>query len=65
MIRGQFPDFNLEDKVFTEEGGIDRNGDSQVGLNFCPKPKIWRVYERKHGKGSKKGDVDGMMHDMH
>ncbi|MCI34607.1 hypothetical protein A2U01_0055827, partial [Trifolium medium] len=25
VLRGQFPEFNLEDKVISEEGGIDGN----------------------------------------
>ncbi|MCI15906.1 hypothetical protein A2U01_0037046, partial [Trifolium medium] len=32
VLRGQFPEFNLEDKVLSEVGGIDGNVDAQVGL---------------------------------
>jgi hypothetical protein len=51
VIRGQFPEFNLEDKVLIEEGGIDRNVDELVGLDEGPRPKVWRVYQRKNKKG--------------
>lgn len=40
----------------------DRNADEQLGLDFGQKPKVWRVYERKHKKGMKGNDVEGMMH---
>jgi hypothetical protein len=36
-----------------------------VGLDFGPKPKVWRVYHRKNKKENKKGDVAGMLHGMH
>ncbi|MCH89537.1 hypothetical protein A2U01_0010436 [Trifolium medium] len=65
VMRGQFPDFDLEDKVLLEEGGIDGGGEEQLGLDFGPKPKIWRVYEKKRGKGNKKDDVAEMVHGMH
>jgi hypothetical protein len=55
FLRGQFPDFSLEDKAVFMEEGIDRNVD--VGLNTEPKPRVWRVYTRKKGKGVRKGDV--------
>lgn len=51
VIRGQFPKFNLEDKVLIEEGGIDRNADELVGIDEGPRPKVWRVYQRKNKKG--------------
>ena len=50
-IWGQFPKFNLEDKVLIEEGGIDRNADELVGIDEGPRPKVWRVYQRKNKKG--------------
>ena len=65
VIRGQFPEFNLEDKVFAEGGGIDRNADEQLGLDLGQKPKVWRVYERKRKKCMKGNDVEEMMHGMH
>jgi hypothetical protein len=43
----------------------DRNADEMVGLDFGPKPKVWRVYHRKNKKENKKGDVAGMLHGMH
>ncbi|KAI5441057.1 hypothetical protein KIW84_010496 [Lathyrus oleraceus] len=51
--RGQFPEFILEDKVGFKEGGVDRDMDDEVGLNYGPKPKVWRVYTRRSGKGIK------------
>lgn len=51
VMRGQFPDFILEDKDIPQEGGIDRKGvaeKQEMGLNFGPKPKIWRVYARRN-----------------
>jgi hypothetical protein len=56
FLQGQFPDFILEDKDVVKEGEVDRGGvtsDADVGLEFGPKPKIWRVYARKR----KRGDV--------
>jgi hypothetical protein len=31
--------------------------DRDVDLNIGPKPKIWRVYMRKRGKGNKNDEV--------
>ncbi|CAJ2637620.1 unnamed protein product [Trifolium pratense] len=52
VMAGQFPDFDLEDKVHSKGGGIDGICDpnNQVGLEFGVKPKIWRVYARQRGK---------------
>ncbi|MCI22727.1 hypothetical protein A2U01_0043903, partial [Trifolium medium] len=36
MIRSQFPNFDLEDKVLFEEGGIDRAQSSKDGESFNP-----------------------------
>ena len=58
FIRGQFPDFNLEDKVVAKEDGIDRNLSKEVGLDEnVNRPKVWRVYTRKNGKGKKNDEV--------
>ncbi|PNX56932.1 hypothetical protein L195_g058444 [Trifolium pratense] len=49
FLKGQFPDFSLEDKTFIEEEGIVR--DAEVGLDVNDnKPKVWRFYRRKRGK---------------
>jgi hypothetical protein len=50
VIRGQFPEFNLEDKVVLLEGGIDRT--TPLGLDFGPQPKTWKVYSRRNKKKS-------------
>lgn len=31
----------------------DRDMDDEVGLNYGPKPEVWRVYTRRSGKGIK------------
>ncbi|CAJ2647971.1 unnamed protein product [Trifolium pratense] len=61
FIRGQFPEFNLEDKIFTKEGGIDRNLTEEVGLDVnYDKPKIWRFYKRKRMEGAELVHARGM-----
>lgn len=30
---------------------FDRNVNEEMGCDYGPKPKIWRVYTRKRGKG--------------
>ena len=52
-LQGQFPDFCLEDKAVVMDGGVDRDLSEEVGLDFGPKPKVWRVYTRRGGKGIK------------
>ncbi|MCH80609.1 hypothetical protein A2U01_0001379, partial [Trifolium medium] len=47
FLRGQFLDFSLEDKTYFEEEGVDRDVDQEVGLDMRPKPRVWRVYQRK------------------
>lgn len=47
-LRGQFPEFSLEDKAGFKEGGVDRDMDDEVGLNYGP-----RVYTRRRGQGVK------------
>jgi hypothetical protein len=53
ILRGQFPDFILEDKDVVKEGEIDRGGaiSDDVGLDVRTKPKIIRVYSRRNQKG--------------
>ncbi|PNX99126.1 hypothetical protein L195_g022389 [Trifolium pratense] len=53
FLRGQFPEFCLEDKAFAEEGGIDRNVNDIVGFDKWPKPRLWQVYTRKRTKEDK------------
>lgn len=52
-LRGQFLEFSLEDKTGFKEGGVDRDMDDEVGLNYGPRPKVWRVYTRRRGQGVK------------
>ncbi|MCI19704.1 hypothetical protein A2U01_0040864 [Trifolium medium] len=49
-MKGQFPEFSLEDKAVFEGEGVDRDLDKEVGLDYGPKPIIWRVYSRRKGK---------------
>jgi hypothetical protein len=54
VLRGQFPEFSLEDKANVEEGGIDRNMTTTVGLGVNgPGPRTWKVYTRKKTKGNR------------
>ncbi|PNY16937.1 retrotransposon-related protein [Trifolium pratense] len=58
FLRGQFPEFNLEDKVLLKEVGVDRNIIEDVGLeDFGPKPRVWKFYSRKKAKGIINDDV--------
>ncbi|GAU23118.1 hypothetical protein TSUD_305660 [Trifolium subterraneum] len=45
FLAGQFHEFCLEDKTIFKEQGVDRDG-NDLG-NSGPKPKEWRVYQRK------------------
>ena len=36
---------------------FDRNAEVQLGQEYGPKPKIWRVYVRKNKRGVKRNDV--------
>lgn len=56
LLKGQFPKFILEDKAVFKEGGIDGNMTKEegVGLDYGPRPSIWKVYTRKR---TKVGDV--------
>lgn len=53
-ILNQFPAFNLEDKVVSQEGGIDRTQNdswAQKNVQADPglhRPRIWRVYTRRN-----------------
>ncbi|MCI49280.1 hypothetical protein A2U01_0070524, partial [Trifolium medium] len=38
FLRGQFPQFNLEDKANFKEVGVDRNVDNEMGFAIGPKP---------------------------
>ncbi|CAJ2656973.1 unnamed protein product [Trifolium pratense] len=51
VLRGQFPQFCLEDKTFSKVEGVDRNENKEVGLEaYEPKQRIWQVYTRKRTK---------------
>jgi precorrin-4 methylase len=53
VIKGQFPEFCLEDKAQVKEGGIDRDAINVVGLDQGPGPRVWKVYTRKRTKAAK------------
>ncbi|MCH82781.1 hypothetical protein A2U01_0003593 [Trifolium medium] len=55
FLRGQFPEFSLEDKTVVKEGRVDGNMNQELGLDSGPKPRIWRVYVRKKGSKEKMG----------
>jgi hypothetical protein len=57
LLKGQFPEFGLEDKAVPKEGGVDRNVTAEVGLEYGPKPRVWKVYSRQKTKAAKGGDV--------
>jgi hypothetical protein len=59
LLRGQFPDFSLEDKANDKEGGIDGNMiGTTVGLGANgPGPRVWKVYSRRLAKRMKDSDV--------
>lgn len=46
-LRGQLPEFGLKDKAGFKERGVDRDMGDEVGLNYGPKPKVWRVYTKR------------------
>ena len=52
-LKGRFPNFSLEDKAVVKDRGVDRDLGEEVGLDFGHKPKVWRVYTRRRGKGIK------------
>jgi hypothetical protein len=56
FLHSQFPDLRLEDKAVSMEGGIDRNMDQTVGLDYGPNPTMWRVHERRNKKGGKNAE---------
>ncbi|KAI5404052.1 hypothetical protein KIW84_051265 [Lathyrus oleraceus] len=57
MLKSQFPQFNLEDKVAVEERSIDRNNDNNLQLpgqlihHTSSGPKVWKVYSRRGKRG--------------
>ncbi|GAU22407.1 hypothetical protein TSUD_122930 [Trifolium subterraneum] len=62
VIRGQFPKFALEDKVYTEGGSIDRTQSidedlsrEQLVSNSSNGPHTWLVYSRRKGKKGNSG----------
>ncbi|GAU40665.1 hypothetical protein TSUD_83440 [Trifolium subterraneum] len=59
ILKGQFPEFSLEDKTVHKEGGVDGNMNQKVGLDMDvgPEPRVWRVYKRKRGCTKKGNDV--------
>jgi hypothetical protein len=52
-LKGQFLEFDLVDKVFPKEVRIDRNVTDTVGLDYGPKPRIWKFYTRNKTKLAK------------
>jgi hypothetical protein len=58
MMRSQFPNFNLEDKVLVDEDGIDRTHSAttlpqeQLIHNETARPRTWLVYSRRGRKGN-------------
>lgn len=49
----KFPNFRLEEKPILQGGGIDKDNTlvpplAQPTTDECNKPKIWRVYRRRH-----------------
>lgn len=57
MLKSQFPQFNLEDKVAAEEGSIDRNNNNNLPLpgqlihHASSGPRVWKVYSRRGKTG--------------
>jgi len=63
LIRSQFPEFRLEDKPLSEEGGnVTAQPQEAIGLKDViaqkekQEPKEWKVYRR--GQWRKKGNVE-------
>ncbi|PNX85876.1 Ty3/gypsy retrotransposon protein, partial [Trifolium pratense] len=52
VLRGQFPEFSLEDKAVVMEDAVDRNVNvtDKMDIDYGPKPKVWRIYSRRKGK---------------
>jgi hypothetical protein len=57
VLKGQFPEFSLEDKAQVKEGEVDRDGINEVGLNHGLGPRVWNVYTRKRTKAAMRADV--------
>jgi hypothetical protein len=63
MIRSQFPNFNLEDKVTVEGGSVvttpndEANPHQQMIHQRAHGPVTWKVYSRRRGKGVIAGKV--------
>lgn len=56
-IQSQFPEFRLEDKSVSREGGTARTSNVGMGPNgLLPMPKFWKVYTRRIKRDQKEND---------
>ncbi|KAJ9558571.1 hypothetical protein OSB04_013185 [Centaurea solstitialis] len=51
MIKGQFPNFSLEDKTIVDGGS---NVTHQSNWDNLPKPKVWKKKLEEEGKEKKR-----------